>query len=89
MRLLRWFLISGCIGIFVAIILATTSVIDSISPILRLVLWPTVFAGMADPAGLLEKFIVAVIMYGGNFVLYGLVGATIGLFFRSRVENSQ
>ena len=89
MRLLRWFLISGCIGIFVAVILATTSVTDSISPILRLVLWPTVFAGMADPADQPEKFMVAAIMYGGNFVLYGLVGTAIGLLFRPRHDNPQ
>jgi hypothetical protein len=88
MRLLRWFLTSGSIGIFVAVILATTSVVDGISPTLRLVLWPSLIAGMANPADLPEKFMVAVIMYGGNFVLYGLVGAAIGIFFRPRLEKS-
>jgi hypothetical protein len=89
MRLSRWFLISGCVGIFVSVVLATTSFIDDINPNLRLVLWPSIIAGMADPADLPEKFLVAAIMYGGNFLLYGLIGASIGIFFRPRLKNSK
>ena len=88
MRLLRWFLISGSVGIFVAVILGTSSAVDNfIGPAVRLVLWPSAFAGMADPSDLPEKFIVMAIMYGGNFVLYGAVGAAIGLFL-GRVNKS-
>jgi len=89
MRLLRWFLFSGSVGIFVAVILATSSLVDNIiSPSVRLVLWPPAFAGMANPADMPEKFMVAAIVYGGQFVLYGLVGAAIGLLFGRRKGSS-
>jgi predicted cobalt transporter CbtA len=88
MRLLRWFLIFGCIGILVAVILGTSSAIDNfISPAVRLVLWPSAFAGMANPSDLPEKFMVVAIVYGGNFVVYGVVGTAIGLFL-GRVKKS-
>ena len=88
MRSLRWFLIFGCIGILVAVILGTSSAIDNfISPAVRLVLWPSAFAGMANPSDFPEKFMVVAILYGGNFVLYGVVGIALRLFV-GRVKKS-
>jgi hypothetical protein len=53
-----------------------------VRPTVLLVLWPSSIAGIADPSTLSDKIIVAMFEFGGNFILYGLVGTVIGLFFR-------
>jgi hypothetical protein len=89
-RLFIWFLFSGCVGLFVALTLAYVPwpailVNDSV----RLALWPTIIFGMADPAETWLKIVLAILLYGGNFVWYGsLLGTLVGLCFH-RVSNSK
>jgi hypothetical protein len=85
MRLLGWFLISGSIGICVAIVLATTAAIHSINPAILFALWPSSIVGIVDPTDLADKIMVGTFEFGGNFLLYGFIGIAIGgLFFRPR-----
>jgi hypothetical protein len=81
-RLGRWFLISGCIGIVVAIGLAVIAAYYSVSPTLLLILWPVSIVGLANPSGVSEKIIFGVIEFGGNLVLYGVIGFLIALLVR-------
>jgi hypothetical protein len=73
---MRWFLVSGSIGLFVALILSAVPVV---SPVVLLVLWPSSIAGLVDPSRLWDQVIVAAVQFGGNFIIYGLIGAFIGL----------
>jgi hypothetical protein len=73
-RSLRWFLLAGFIGLGVAIIIAGTR---PASPI-ALLFWPTAILGLADPTGLLDKTVFGLVMFGGNFLLYGAIGAIAG-----------
>jgi predicted cobalt transporter CbtA len=81
-RLTRWFLVSGCLGVLVALILMTMAASQLVRPTVLLVLWPSSIAGIADPSTLSDKIIVAMFEFGGNFILYGVIGTLIGLFFR-------
>lgn len=56
---------------------ATISGTRPASPI-ALIFWPFAILGLADPTSLLDKTVFAVVMFGGNFVLYGAVGAIVG-----------
>jgi hypothetical protein len=78
-RLRNWFLLSGSAGLLLAFILSATSVRYRIQPVVILVLWPASVAGLANPSGLLDNTLVALVEFGGNFILYGGVGAIIGL----------
>ena len=73
-RSLRWFLVAGFIGFGVAFIIASTR---PASPI-ALLFWPSAILGLADPTGLLDKAVFAIVMFGGNFLLYGAIGAIAG-----------
>jgi hypothetical protein len=53
-----------------------------LKPTVLLILWPSSIAGIADPSTLSDKIIVAMFEFGGNFILYGLIGTLIGLSFR-------
>ncbi len=80
----RWFLVSGCLGVFVALALMVRGNSHIVSPTVLLVLWPSSIAGIADPSTLSEKILVALFEFGGNFILYGVVGTLIGLCFRRK-----
>jgi hypothetical protein len=80
-RLRRWFLVSGCFGVLVALTLMAISTRYVISPKILLVLWPSSIAGLADPSTLSDKITVAVFEFGGNFILYGAMGTLVGLCF--------
>jgi hypothetical protein len=81
-RLGRWFLISGCIGIVVAVGLAVIAMSYSVNPTLLLVLWPVSIVGLANPSAGSEKIIFGIVEFGGNFILYGVIGFLIALLVR-------
>jgi hypothetical protein len=80
-RLRRWFLVSGCLGVFVALTLVAIPTRYVISPKILLVLWPSSIAGLADTSTRSDKILVALFEFGGNFILYGATGTLIGLCF--------
>jgi len=78
---LRWFLSTGCLGILVALVLL---ILRPDNPAVILLLCPTSIAGLASPQGVLDKTIVAILIFGGNFLLYGAFGAIAGFAARER-----
>ena len=80
-RLRRWFLISGCLGVLVALVLM---VLPHVKPRVLLVLWPASIVGLADPSTIWDTIMVASFEFGGNFLLYGAIGTLIGLCFWRR-----
>jgi hypothetical protein len=79
-----WFLGFGCLGVIIALTLTAMSTRDIIKPRVLLVLWPPALAGLANPSTLSDKILVALFEFGGNFILYGVVGALVGLCFRRK-----
>jgi hypothetical protein len=77
-----WFLASGCIGVIVALVLAAIASNRSLNPTLLLALWPPSIVGLADPTSLSAKILIGVFEFGGNFLLYGVVGTALGVVFR-------
>jgi hypothetical protein len=73
----RWFLFSGCVGVLIALALLVMATRHLVSPTVLLVFWPSSIAGIADPSDVLDKILVAAFEFGGNFLLYGIVGAVI------------
>jgi hypothetical protein len=71
----RWFLHAGCMGLVAALIIA---IVRPTNPAITLILWPTSIVGLADPTGLLDKLVSGLVMFGGNFLLYGVFGAVAG-----------
>jgi hypothetical protein len=80
----RWFLLSGCVGVLVALTLAAVGTSRIVSPSILLTLWPPSIFGIAEPTTPSDKIVLAIIEFGGNFVLYGVVGTLIGWGFRRR-----
>ncbi len=76
---MRWFLVSGCVGLVVALSLATLAGSHQLNPRLLLVLWPISVIGLAEPSGLTDKIIFGALEFGGNFVLYGVIGILIAI----------
>lgn len=80
----------GVIGLAVAIILSLMAFPLNVSTGVMLTLWPTSIVGMAfteSPKLSLSSLVLISIEYGGNFVLYGLIGlllAGIGSQIRSK-----
>ena len=80
----RWFLVSGCVGMLVAFVLLAMTARHIVNPTVLLVLWPSSIAGIADPSSVSDKVLVAAFEFGGNFLLYGIIGALIGIGFRRK-----
>jgi hypothetical protein len=74
----------GLCRALVAIILGTVPWIRSLNPFLLLALWPTAVFGMADPEEVWLKLILLTLVFGGNFVLYGVLGLLLGLCFQRK-----
>ena len=77
-----WFLISGCVGVLVALALGAIASQRVLNPRLLLTLWPASIIGLADPSKLSDKILFAVVELGGNFLLYGIVGIGLGFAIR-------
>jgi hypothetical protein len=78
-----WFLISGCVGVLVAAALGTIASHWVLNPKLLFALWPSSIIGLADPSALSDKILFAVVEFGGNFLLYGILGTGLGFAIRS------
>ncbi len=80
--------VSGVIGILVAIWLTLTPTNSSVSTTTLLTLWPTSIAGFGFNGPItfsFFSFLLITIEYGGNFVLYGLIGLVLsGAYKRLR-----
>jgi hypothetical protein len=48
-------------------------------PAIILLFWPTSIVGIADPTGPMNQAVFGLIMFGGNFLLYGAFGAIAGI----------
>lgn len=70
-------------GVLIALSLAGVASRHDISPKL-LLLWPLSILGLAEPSTLSGSVILTMVEFGGNFVLYGIVGTFIGWGFRRR-----
>lgn len=74
---MRWFIIAGAIGVAVAVVLTIWSSHGVVRPAVLLTLWPTSIVGMANTGPFrltLVELLILAVMYGGNFLLYGVVG---------------
>jgi hypothetical protein len=80
----RWFLLFGCVGLLVAVTLAAIATSRMVSPIILVAQWPHSIVGIADPTNPSDKILFAVIEFGGNFILYGVVGTLVGLGLRRK-----
>lgn len=83
-----WFLVSGCIGILIALVLAIAASYRELNPMLLLALWPASIVGLADPATLPGKIMIGAYEFGGNFLLYGVVGIVLGFAHRLGTRSS-
>jgi len=85
---MRWFLIAGCVGVMVAAGLTVAR--NHVSSNLVLMLWPSSLLGMlnTEPSEKMtvDLFLVLLLMYGGNFLLYGAVGAA-GKYLATRLSH--
>ena len=82
MNLKKWFLISGCVGVLVAIALSSISSHWALNSTLLVALWPLSIIGLADPSKPSDKILFGIIEIGGNFFIYGIAGILLGLLFR-------
>jgi hypothetical protein len=73
----RWFLLAGCLGIVVAGVLTLLLSHDLIPAAVAIALWPTSILGLVDPTNLRDQIITGVFTFGGNFLLYGLLGLLV------------
>ena len=78
-RLVLWFVISGVVGILIAVALNVLASYRDVNPYILLLLWPPSFMGLVDPSSSFDKIIVGVVEFGGNFVLYGFIGLFVGM----------
>lgn len=98
-RFVRWFVISGGVGVLVAISLYGLGSILALrtnsffNPYVLLALAPAMILGLAEPTSVGSTLLLVGIVLGTNFVLYGLLGVLlcgIGTLFRrgpiTRVE---
>jgi hypothetical protein len=74
-RSVRWFLLAGCVGIAIAIMLALS---PPSNPLIIVLLWPASIVGLADPTTIGAKMLIGSFEFGGNFLLYGMLGAIAG-----------
>ena len=85
----RWFFFAGGIGLAIAIILADLLSHDLMahdlgSGELLKVLWPSSVVSGAHAATVPAQLLDGLLMYGGQFVLYGLVGLLLASLVRQR-----
>jgi hypothetical protein len=78
-RLVLWFIISGVVGILIAVALAALAKYRDVNPYILLLLWPPSSLGLVDPSSSPDKIIVGVVEFGGNFIIYGVIGLFVGM----------
>lgn len=73
----QWFLISGCIGVLVAIVLYVLGNFPYTRPFVvhaASILCPEMILGLAEPTSPAAIVLLVAFVFGTNFFLYGLVG---------------
>jgi hypothetical protein len=78
-RLVLWFVISGVVGILIAVALAALAKYRDVNPYVLLLLWPPSSVGLVDRSSPSDKIIVGVVEFGGNFIIYGVIGLFMGM----------
>ena len=81
----RWFFVAGGVGLVIAVLLAIAMGHDRASTAVVLALWPTAMLQLIDPQTIGSKIATALFVYGGNFLIYGLLGVGVG-FLISRLR---
>jgi hypothetical protein len=81
----RWFLIAGGVGLGIAVLLSVAMGYDRASTAVVLALWSTAMVQLIDPRTIGSQIATALIAYGGNFLIYGLLGVGVG-FLVSRLR---
>ena len=90
----KWKLVVSCgaVGLVVAIVLTVIASNTEVSPIILLFLWPTSIFGAGTNQPWSFSFgsaFLILLEYGGNTVLYGLLGLLISQALYSRSESSK
>ena len=85
-HLKRWFLVAGAVGVVTAILLAVALPYNYVSSGVVATLWPAAMAQLIDPRTIGSKIAVGFIVYGSNFLLYGLAGVGIGFLTNRLLE---
>ena len=85
-RLALWFVISGVVGILIAVVLAVFARYRDVNPYILLLLWPPSSLDLADPSSLSDKIFVAVVEFGGNFIIYGVIGLFLGMVAETKPD---
>ena len=78
-RLVLWFVISGVVGILIAVALAVLTNYRDVNPYILLLLWPPSSVGLVGTSSPSDKIIVGVVEFGGNFIIYGVIGLFVGM----------
>jgi hypothetical protein len=82
----RWFLAFGAIGLLVALAIAILAshraTYRLIRPSVVMTLWPASVIGIVDPTDTSSQIVFGLIEFGGNFLLYGVVGVFFGTIIR-------
>ncbi|HEY4762053.1 MAG TPA: hypothetical protein VIH75_00165 [Candidatus Sulfotelmatobacter sp.] len=76
-RAAQWFLISGCIGIVIAValyILGSFSYTRHFAVHVSSVLCPEMILGLAEPTSPMAIALLLAFVFGTNFILYGIAG---------------
>lgn len=86
-RLARWFLVSGCVGVLVAILLYVLGAFAYSRPFVvhaASVLCPEMILGLAEPTSSGAILLLLGFVLGTNFLLYGVVGTVLGIFLHNK-----
>jgi hypothetical protein len=79
-RFARWFVISGGVGILVPVVLYTFGIVFAVrahrllNPHVLFTLAPGMILGLAEPTSMGSTLLLLGIVFGTNFLLYGLLG---------------
>jgi hypothetical protein len=82
-RFARWFVISGGVGVSVAVALYILGGVLAllahrfINPYILFTLAPAMILGLAEPTSIGSTLVLLGIVLGTNFVLYGLLGVLL------------
>jgi hypothetical protein len=80
-----WFLLSEMLGLLVALMLFAMAAQHVVVPFTLRALCPSSIIGsFADPANVWDKFTFAIFVFGGNFLLYGIIGTLMRGFLRPK-----
>lgn len=75
----RWFLVTGVIGLLVIPITFFLAITYNLVPeSLMFILWPSAFLLLVEPYTVGGKIVKILLMFGGIFLIYGMIGCCLG-----------